>query len=79
VDVLVSAFGALATYQPLTQGYQVAPVHPKDRQRIEEALAGLGYLVVPDHVLATPYDGPNGWVFAGTTNATWFTRFFDHL
>ncbi|MFD0577226.1 hypothetical protein [Dactylosporangium darangshiense] len=79
VAVLVSNFGALATYKPSIQGDQVAPVHPDDRQRIEEALTGLGYLVVPDHVLATPYDGPNRWVFGGIANATWFTRFFDYL
>jgi len=79
LSVSVSKFGGLATYGPHTPCGQVAHVHPQDRQRIEEVLDRLGYLVVPGHVLTAPYDGPNGWVFGPTTNATWFTRFFDYL
>jgi hypothetical protein len=79
VAVLISNFGGLATYVPQTRVDEVAPVHPEDRQRIEEALRGLGYLVVPERVLAAPYDGPNVWAFGPTTNVTWFGRFFDHI
>jgi hypothetical protein len=77
--VSVSKFGGLATYGPSTPSGQRSYVHPADRQRIEEALAGLGYVIVPEHVLATRYDGPNGWVFGPRTSATWFTRFFGFL
>ncbi|GAA2191106.1 hypothetical protein [Micromonospora lupini] len=77
--VNVSKFGGLATYGASSPSDQKPYVHPDDRQRIEYALSGLGYLVVPEHILATPYDGPNGWVFGPTADATWFTRFFDYL
>jgi hypothetical protein len=84
LEVLVSTFGGLATYRPLNDyGNQVVPVHPDDRQRIEDALDGLGYVIVPKAVLDTLYDGPNGWIFGpspyGKADATWFIRFFDYL
>ncbi|MBM0232010.1 hypothetical protein JNW91_09115 [Micromonospora sp. STR1_7] len=79
LSVSVSKFGGLATYGPSGPSGHKPYVHPDDRQRIEQALAGLGYLIVPTHILATPYVGPNGWVFGPTANATWFTRFFDDL
>jgi hypothetical protein len=79
LTVSVSKFGGLATYGPSTPYGEVSYVHPDDRERIEESLTGLGYLLVPGHILDTPYDGPNAWVFGPTTDATWFTRFFDYL
>ncbi|SDZ43550.1 hypothetical protein SAMN05444365_11624 [Micromonospora pattaloongensis] len=79
LQVSVSNFGGLATYGPSSQNGHTPYLHPDDRQRIEQALVGLGYLIVPRHILATPYDGPNGWVFGTTADATWFTRFFDHF
>lgn len=79
LGVSVSSFGGLTTYGPSTSGGQKRYVHPDDRQRIEEALTGLGYLIVPQHILATPYDGPNGWAFTHEPDATWFTRFFEYL
>lgn len=84
VEVLVSSFGGLATYRALNVTWgQVVPVHQDDARRIEEALVGLGYLVVPMDVLDTRYDGPNGWVFGSSpyekTDATWFIRYFDYL
>ncbi|MEU7614265.1 hypothetical protein [Micromonospora sp. NPDC049204] len=77
--VSVSKFGDLATYGSSSPHGQKPHLHPDDRQRIEPALTGLGYLIVPEHILATPYDGPNGWVFVSTDDATWSTRFFDYL
>lgn len=84
VEVLVSNFGGLATYRALNVGWgQVVPVHSDDARCIEEALVGLGYLVVPMDVLDTRYDGPNGWVFGsspyGKTDVTWLLRYFDYL
>ncbi|MBQ0977172.1 hypothetical protein ACLQ3A_12830 [Micromonospora zamorensis] len=79
LTVSVSKFGDLATYGASNPSEHKPFLHPDDRQRIEQALAGLGYLIVPEHILAAPYDGPNGWVFGPTVNATWSTRFFDHL
>ncbi|WP_433261923.1 hypothetical protein ACQPWR_21280 [Micromonospora vinacea] len=79
LTVSVSKFGGLATYGASSSSGHRSHLHPDDRQRIEQALTGLGYLVVPEHILATPYDGPNGWVFGPTVDETWFTRFFDHL
>ncbi|MER7444885.1 hypothetical protein [Micromonospora avicenniae] len=77
--VSVSAFGGLATYAASSPSDHKPYLHPDDRRQIEHALAGLGYLVVPEHILAAPYDGPNGWVFGPGADATWFTRFFNHL
>jgi hypothetical protein len=77
--VAVSKLGGLATYGPSNTGGQKPYVHPDDRERIEKVLAGLGYLIVPEHVLATPYDGPNAWAFGETNGATWRTRFFEVL
>ncbi|TNH29934.1 hypothetical protein FHG89_10140 [Micromonospora orduensis] len=79
LTVSVSNFGGLATYGASSPSGQRPSPHPDDRQRIELALAGLGYLIVPEHILATPYDGPNGWVFGPTVVETWSTRFFGHL
>ncbi|MGC4747056.1 hypothetical protein ACLQ28_15565 [Micromonospora sp. DT201] len=79
LTVRVSKFGDLATYGASSSSGHEPHLHPDDRQRIEQALTGLGYLIVPEHILSTPYDGPNGWVFGPTVNETWSTRFFDHL
>ncbi|MEU4399241.1 hypothetical protein [Micromonospora orduensis] len=79
LTVRVSNFGGLATYGASSPSGDGHSPHPDDRQRIEQALAGLGYLLVPEHILATPYVGPNGWVFGPTVIGTWHTRFFDHL
>lgn len=80
--VVVSNFGGLATYRPFhdssTPEVPTPPLHPDDRNRIEEVLRDLEYRVVPDHVLETPYDGPNRGVF-GDSDVTWFTRFFCFL
>jgi hypothetical protein len=80
LTVIVSNFGGLATYLPFHDSSTppAPPVHREDRKRIEEVLIRLGYRVVPGHVLATTYDGPNEWVF-GSGDATWFVRFFDYL
>jgi hypothetical protein len=84
VEVAVSAFGRLAAYHAVGQIWdQAVPVHPDDGQRIEEALDALGYVNVPMDVLATHYDGPNGWIFGQRpyepTDTTWYTRFFGLL
>ncbi|MFY1615765.1 hypothetical protein [Micromonospora sp. WMMD736] len=79
LGVSVSNFGGLATYGASAPWGHTSHLHPDDGARIEEILTGLGYLLVPEHILATPYDGPNGWVFVPTDEATWFTRFFDYL
>ncbi|RAN94889.1 hypothetical protein GAR05_04655 [Micromonospora saelicesensis] len=79
LTVHVSKFGGLATYGASSPGGHNPYLHPDDRQRIEQELTGLGYLIVPEQILATPYDGPNAWVFGPTGNETWATRFFDQL
>jgi hypothetical protein len=78
VDVSVSRFGDLAAYGASAGWNEVPYIHPDTADRIGEALAAAGYLLVPAHILALPYDGPNGWVF-GDVETTWHTRFFDYL
>lgn len=77
LQVSVSRFGRLATYGSRSRQQPALAVHPDDRQRIEQALADAGYVHVPDHVLHSPYDGPNTWALEPP--ATWFSRFFDYL
>lgn len=78
--VIVSNFGGLAAYLAFhdasTPTAPTPPVHPDDRERIEGALTGLGYLVVPEHILAARYDGPNS---NPAVEMTWYTRFFGYL
>jgi hypothetical protein len=50
-------------------------VDADDQRRIEQALAGTGYVHVPRDVLDEPYDGANSWAFRN--GATWRERFFD--
>ncbi len=77
LQVSVSRFGRLATYASRSRQHPAPAVHPDDRQRIEQAIADAGYVHVPDHVLYSPYDGPNTWALEPT--ATWYSRFFDYL
>ncbi|MCF0093850.1 hypothetical protein B0E54_02690 [Micromonospora sp. MH99] len=79
LSVSVSNFGGLAACGSSAPWAHTSHLHPDDRARIEEALSGLDYLLVPEHILAAPYDGPNGWVFGPTNDATWSTRFFEPL
>jgi hypothetical protein len=77
LSVEVSNFGNLATYGPAYAGANPGtsvPIHPDDRARIEPALTGLEYLIVPQHILATRYDGPNM-----SNDDTWYVRFFSWL
>lgn len=71
--VVISSFGNLATYHQSTPDLEV---HPDDQQRVENALTAVGYTVVPEHILAAAYDGPNA---DPDLDITWYTRFFDYL
>ncbi|MCX5065476.1 hypothetical protein OOJ91_06240 [Micromonospora lupini] len=77
LTVSVSNFGGLAACGSSAPWGHKPHLHPDDRARIEEALDGLDYLLVPEHILSAPYDGPNGWVFGSTNDATWSVRFFE--
>lgn len=74
--VEVSSFGDLATHRALPD-YRT-PTHPDDSGRIEAALIELDYLIVPTHILVTPYDGPNQWAF-GDSQTNWYGRFFAEI
>jgi hypothetical protein len=85
VIVAVSNFGNLAAcwagqdaISPETLTSAAPPVHPEDRNRVEQALNELGYLFVPAEVLETRYDGPNQWVF-GDRDESWLVRYFSSL
>jgi hypothetical protein len=73
LSVLVSNFGGLATYLPADG----ARTHPEDEARVAEVLTGLGYRVVPQQILAHPYDGPNAEFCPH--GMTWHDRYFSHL
>jgi hypothetical protein len=52
-----------------------------DRQRIEDELKKVGYIVVSEHLLWTTYDGVADLAshYPGAHPPTWWTRFFDYL
>ncbi|MFD5633665.1 hypothetical protein ACFWJM_05905 [Streptomyces sp. NPDC127077] len=59
-----------------------------DRDRIVSALYALGYTLIPQHLLHQRYTGVTWLAEDGTTHlsygphqgqATWWTRFFEHL
>jgi hypothetical protein len=50
--------------------------HPDDRARIEGALRELGYVVVSEVLLRTPYDGNVELDSAPGNPPTWWERFF---
>jgi hypothetical protein len=79
VSVMVSNFGGLAVVsaQPVDQFEAEPPVSPSDQERIEPVVTGLGYRPVPQHILATPYDGR--WFDPHTPTLpddTWYRRYF---
>ena len=52
-----------------------------DRDRIEQALNGLGLVAISQHLLEAPYDGKNDSLraaYPGHTR-TWWIRFFDYI
>jgi hypothetical protein len=52
-----------------------------DRDRVETALVGSGYVVLPEDVLWRPYDGSNEALrrFYDERHPSWFIRFFDYI
>ncbi|HWS35232.1 MAG TPA: hypothetical protein VN408_21130 [Actinoplanes sp.] len=81
--VYLSNFGALTACLPYRIGPtpdvgRTPPVHQQDHRRIEQVSAALQLRLVPEHILLEPYDGPNQWV-CGSSDATWFWRFFAYL
>ncbi|MEV4281691.1 hypothetical protein [Actinoplanes xinjiangensis] len=81
--VILSNFGALTTCLPYRIGPardagRTPPVHQEDRRHVEQVSAELQLRFVPEHILGSPYEGPNQWV-AAPNEATWFWRFFGYL
>ncbi|MET0134175.1 MAG: hypothetical protein ABW215_11345 [Kibdelosporangium sp.] len=74
IRVSVSTYGYLATYG--TVGHGRAPIHKDDTRRIEEAFEGLDYVIVPERVLALPYDGIHS---PECCAMSWYDRFFGFL
>jgi hypothetical protein len=83
--VVVSNFGHLAAYRHVRHSFRsvddpdvpgTPEVHPDDGRRIDEILAVLGYVAVPEDVLDAPYDGPNA---TPESTMDWHTRFFGVL
>ena len=52
-----------------------------DRHRVEEELKALGYTVVSEQLLWTPYDGVSDLVsyYPPDQHPSWWIRFFDYL
>lgn len=47
-----------------------------DLEKVEQALVGLGYVVVPEELLTNRYDGAAHLCFHGSGEPSWWDRFF---
>ncbi|MEU9782785.1 hypothetical protein AB0H92_17815 [Streptomyces phaeochromogenes] len=47
-----------------------------DLEKVERALSGLGYVVVPEELLTNRYDGAARLLFHGSGEPSWWDRFF---
>ncbi|WP_406401440.1 hypothetical protein OH805_20545 [Streptomyces sp. NBC_00879] len=47
-----------------------------DLEKAEQALAGLGYVVIPEELLTNRYDGATRLRFHGSGEPSWWDRFF---
>jgi hypothetical protein len=86
IAVRVSNFGNLAVYAierlgAHTDAEREALMSEGDRDRVETALVGSGYVVLPEDVLWRPYDGSNEALrrFYDERHPSWFIRFFDYI
>ncbi|UFR01891.1 hypothetical protein KBP30_12135 [Streptomyces sp. Go40/10] len=85
LSVRLSNYGDLAAvtteapdgHDDLDDAVRDGALSEADRVRITTALSDLGYRLVPQRLLHRPYDGAT-WL-AREDQATWWTRFFDHL
>ncbi|MET8769935.1 hypothetical protein [Streptomyces sp. NPDC004658] len=76
-DLAVVTTPALCSHDDLDDAVRDGALSGADRDRITAALSDLGYRLVAPRLLHRPYDGVT-WL-ADEGNATWWTRFFDHL
>jgi hypothetical protein len=86
ITVTVSNFGNLAVISLGNPGsYDEKEEHKlfqsTDRHRVEGELEALGYIIVSEHLLWTPYDGVSDLVsyYPPDQRPSWWTRFFDYL
>jgi hypothetical protein len=82
LTVVVSNFGNLAVVAVGNPGEYSEEeskllIDPADEARIQQALTGLGYVVLPEHPLWTRYDG--NLQFLRDQNGSWWDRFFSYL
>jgi hypothetical protein len=81
--VSISNFGGLAALTvdhpgAWTEAETATMLSPVDSQGIGTALADLGYTLIPEEPLRTPYDGAADPESLGRTG-TWWNRYFDYL
>ncbi|MBO1419930.1 hypothetical protein [Streptomyces sp. FH025] len=88
IGIRLSNFGDLAVitvegpgvHDDLDDAVAKGALAEADRRRVEAAVRGAGYALVPERLLHRPYDGVTPLAeFTPDTPPTWWTRFFDHL
>jgi len=86
IVVTVSNFGNLAVVSLGRPGSYDEKEERKlfqstDRHRVEGELEALGYIIVSEHLLWTPYDGVSDLVsyYPLDQHPSWWTRYFDYL
>ncbi|MEU3788520.1 hypothetical protein AB0F07_01785 [Streptomyces fructofermentans] len=84
IVVCVSKFGSLAevcadnpgAYLGTEEAREEGVLDMADLATVEQALAELGYVSVPEELLESDYEGPSA---LDATRPTWWTRFFGTI
>ncbi|MGI5238589.1 hypothetical protein [Dactylosporangium sp. CA-139066] len=82
--VSVSNFGSLAVLSVDNPGVWTDTeatelLHTDDADRVQTALADLGYILIPEEPLWEPYDGVCDPGIFAPSEATWWIRYFDYI
>ncbi|WP_242489008.1 hypothetical protein [Streptomyces sp. DSM 110735] len=86
IVVCVSKFGSLAevcadnpgAFLGTEEAREQGALDPSDLATVEQALAGLGYVSVPEELLESDYEGPSALEHL-TARPTWWTRYFGSM
>ncbi|WP_202638740.1 hypothetical protein [Bailinhaonella thermotolerans] len=84
IVVLVSKFKPLAmvaadnpgAFLGTNEARDEGALDASDLEKVEQALAGSGYVTIPEELLADRYDGPTLLRFHGSGEPSWWDRFF---
>lgn len=84
IVVLVSRFEPLTmvaadnpgAFLGTDEAYAEGELAASDLEKVEQALSGSGYVAIPEGLLANRYDGATPLRFHGSSEPSWWDRFF---